>query len=121
MSERLVDLNGYITIKKNPISKVGVFPYLGKNIDASLDPNKIYFVYRPAEELSKPETLESFKNIPIIEDHTMLGTGQTPAERKGIDGSTGGEVILEGDVLYADLHIYSDTLKRKIDADKKDI
>lgn len=122
MTSRTQDINGYITIRKNPISKVGVFPYLGKNIDPALEPNKIYFVYRPAEELCKPETIESFKHIPIIEDHTMLGTGQTPAERKGVDGVTGGDVIQEGDYLYADLHIYSDTLKRKVDsAGKKDI
>lgn len=121
MSNRETDINGYITIRKNPISKVGVFPYLGKNIDAALEPNKVYFVYRPAEELCKPETIESFKNIPIIDDHQMLGTGQTPAERKGVEGATGGDVMLDGDYLYADLHIYSDTLKRKIDNDKKDL
>ena len=52
----------------------------------------------------------------------MLGAGQTPAERKGVDGVTGSNVILDGDFLYADLHIYSDTLKRKIDTNnKKDI
>lgn len=122
MSNRETDINGYITIKKNPISKVGVFPYMGKNIDPALEPNKIYWVYRPAEELCKPETIESFKHIPIIDDHTMLGKGQTPAERKGVDGVTGGNVIQEGEYLYADLHIYSDTLKRKIDqSGKKDL
>jgi len=121
MTNRETDINGYLTIRKNPISKVGVFPYLGKNIDAALEPNKIYFVYRPAEELCKPETIASFRNIPIIDDHTMLGVGATPAERKGIEGTTGAEVIQEGDYLYADLHIYSDTLKRKIDANKKDL
>lgn len=122
MSNRETDINGYVTIKKNPISKVGVFPYMGKNIDAALEPNKIYWVYRPAEELCKPETIESFKHIPIIDDHAMLGKGQTPAERKGVDGVTGGNVIQEGEYLYADLHIYSDTLKRKIDqGGKKDL
>lgn len=122
MTNRETDINGYITIKRNPISKVGVFPYLGKNIDPALEPNQIYFVYRPAEELCKPETINSFKHIPIIEDHTMLGTGQTPAERKGVDGVTGEDVGLEGDILYADLHIYSETLKRRIDGgDKKDL
>ncbi len=120
-SNREIDANGFIHIKKNPISKVGVFPYLGKNIDAACEPNKIYWVYRPAEELCKPETIESFKNIPFIDDHTMIGKGATPAERKGVDGNTGGDVVQEGDFLYADLHIYSDTLKRKMDGGKKEL
>lgn len=119
MSQREVDINGYVTIKKNPISKVGVFPYLGKNISKDCDPDKIYFVYRPAEELSRPETLDSFKNIPLVDDHTMLGAGQTPAEQKGVDGHIGSEVTLEGDTLYGDLHIYSERLKRRIDLDGK--
>lgn len=119
MTKREVDINGYVTIRKNPISKVGVFPYLGKNIDPALEPNKIYFVYRPAEELCKPETIASFRNIPIIDDHTMLGIGATPAERKGVDGVTGDDVGMDGEVLYADLHLYSDTLKRKIDSNEK--
>lgn len=119
MSNREIDVNGFIHIKKNPISKVGVFPYMGKNISKECEPNKIYWVYRPAEELSKPETIESFRNIPIIDDHTMIGKGATPAERKGVDGVTGANVTQEGDFLFADLHIYSDTLKRKIDANGK--
>lgn len=119
MSNREIDVNGFIHIKKNPISKVGVFPYMGKNISAECEPNKVYWVYRPAEELSKPETIESFRNIPIIDDHTMIGKGAMPAERKGVDGVTGANVTQEGDFLFADLHIYSDTLKRKIDTNGK--
>ena len=32
-SKRETDINGYIEIKDNPISKVGIFPYLGSQID----------------------------------------------------------------------------------------
>lgn len=119
MTQRQVDINGYITIPKNPISKVGVFPYLGKTISSQCEPDRIYYVYRPAEELRKPETINSFKHIPIVDDHTMLGTGQTPAERKGVDGVTGADVYLDGDTLFADLHLYSETLLRKIDSGEK--
>ena len=32
MSARQTDLNGFIEVKGNPISKVGVFPYLGAQL-----------------------------------------------------------------------------------------
>lgn len=121
MSARQEDINGFIYIEKNPISKVGVFPYLGKSINRSLDPNKIYWVYRPAEELAKPETIESFKNIPIVNDHTMLGKGATPAEQKGVDGVTGSKVVLEGDTFYSDLKIFSESMKQDLAAGKVEL
>lgn len=121
MSKREIDANGYITVKRNPISKVGVFPYLGKNISSSLEPNKIYWVLRPAEELGHPDTIESFKMVPIIEDHTMLGKGATPAEVKGVEGTTGQQVELDGDILYSDIRIFSDSMKEKLNGGKTEL
>ena len=75
------DENGFVYVEKRPISKVGVFEYLGSSIGAE-DPDRIYKVYRPAEELSSQDTIESFKLVPWIDDHEMLGTDATPAEEK---------------------------------------
>ena len=116
---RKADLNGYTTILKNPISRSGVFQYLGRSIGAP-EPDKIYNVYRPAEEFT-PETLESFRLIPIVNDHTMLGSaeaGLMPAEEKGVHGTTGEEVVFEDNVLYAPLRIFSETLSRMIESGK---
>ncbi len=59
VSARVTDVNGYMTIQGNPISKEGVFDYLGSQLPGAPaeDANKIFKVYRPAEELEKPETL----------------------------------------------------------------
>lgn len=119
-SAKEIDLNGFITIERNPISRSGVFQYLGKSIGAD-EPNKIYNVYRPPEELSDPEAIESFKLIPFVDDHTMLGDGFTPAEYKGVHGSTGEDVEFKDGVLYAKLKIFSDTLSRLIADGKKEI
>ena len=67
-----------------------MFPYNGSSIDPSLDPNKVYMVYRPAEELSNEECINSFKLLPWIDlhPHTLLGpeeTGRMPADQKGIE------------------------------------
>ena len=32
LSKRVVDINGWITIKDNPILKAGIFPYLGSEM-----------------------------------------------------------------------------------------
>ena len=82
-SARLTDINGWIEVKGNPISKAGIFEYPGRMIDRSLDPDKMYRVLRPAEELADPDCIESFKLIPWIDEHVMLGpqeTGLLPPE-----------------------------------------
>lgn len=117
-----VNENGFWRIENNPISQVGVFPYLGKNISDELEPNKIYFVYRPAEELFAPETLESFNStpLPLVDEHEMLGDGATPAENKGIHGVIS-NVRQDGKLLVGDISIYSETMKDEINRGKKDL
>lgn len=118
-----VDHNDFWYIPDNPLSKAGVFPYLGKQISSELEPDKIYQVYRPAEELLSEETINSFKLLPIVDDHTMLGTepGMMPAEEKGVHGTSGSDVYGKDGKLYGDLKIYSETLKDEIEAGKKEL
>ena len=68
-----VDKNDFWFIEKNPITKVGVYPYLGKQISQDCEPDKIYYVLRPKEELFRKETLDSLRLIPLIDGHTMIG------------------------------------------------
>jgi len=123
-SKRKADTNGWYEIKENPLSKTGVFPYLGKTIHESLDPDTIYHVYRPAEELSKEETLESFRLLPWIDDHVMLGAsddGLTPAEKKGIQGVIGEEISFDGEYLRGNLKVFSEKLMSLIQNGKKEL
>lgn len=116
---RITDSNGFQEIKRNPLSKVGVFPYLGKNIPGA-DPSKVFNVYRSAEELSRPETIESFKLTPWINDHSMIGAvpGGIPAEEKGIHGVIGQEVFFEDDTLFGNLKLFSQSQAERIDGGK---
>lgn len=118
-----IDHNDYWYIKDNPLSKVGVFPYLGKTISDELEPDAIYQVLRPEEELSNDETLNSFKLVPIVDDHTMLGTkpGMQPAEEKGVHGVIGDDVYYKDGIIYGDLKIFSETLKEEIENGKKEL
>lgn len=123
-SAREIDPNDYMVVKDNPISRVGVFEYLGRSISKDLDPNKRYKVYRPAEELSDPDAIESFKVLPIIDDHEMLGDsekGLTPAEMKGVHGTTDESVYYKDNILFAGLKIFSQTLKDMVQQGKDNV
>ncbi|EKY3117302.1 DUF2213 domain-containing protein [Cronobacter turicensis] len=115
-SARIIDDNGWINVEGNPISKVGVFDYLGSEIPGAPDPDKIYQVYRPAEELSRPETLESFKLIPFINNHTWLGAeGANPGD-VGVDGIVGEKVYFDYPYLKANLRVFSDEMKQELES-----
>ncbi len=119
-SARVEDINSFITVERNPISRSGIFQYLGKSIGAP-EPDRIYNVYRPDEELSSPEAIESFKLIPLINNHVMLGDpnqGLLAAENKGVEGTTGETVFFENGVLYSTLKIFSHALKGMLESGK---
>lgn len=126
MTERLYDINGWFEVPRNPLSKVGVFPYLGRSIGAP-EPDRIYMVYRPEEELSDPETIASFRLSPFVDDHTMLGDdeadGLTPAEQKGVHGVIGERVAYDPEkrTLYGNLKVFSKALSNRIKNGKREI
>lgn len=123
-SKREEDVNGWIEIRDNPLTKVGVFPYSGAQISSDLIPDKIYMVYRPAEELEDEECIESFKLIPWTDEHAMLGSsenGLLPAEQKGIHGVIGEEVYFDGEYLRGNVKVFSEHLTDKIESGKKEL
>src|SRR5690606_17581183 len=105
MSARQKDKNGFWLIENNPISKEGVYQYLGREFGAP-EPNRIYNVYRPAEELSRQETIDSFKMLPMINDHTLLGEPGVPAEKVGVQGTTGENVYFDAPYLKSSIKIF---------------
>ena len=118
---REYDTNDFYEIKNNPISKSGVFEYLGKNIPDAENPNKMYKVYRPESEVNNSDTINSFKLLPFIDDHEMLGKDATPAEKKGVHGVIGEDIYFKDGILYANLKIFSESLKNLIENGKKEL
>ncbi|WMD23310.1 DUF2213 domain-containing protein [Achromobacter seleniivolatilans] len=120
MSNRQTDVNGYLLVRDNPITKVGVFPYLGSEIGAP-EPDRIYQVYRPQEELEKPETIASANLVPWIDEHEFLGKDGTPAEKKGVQGTTGETARFEYPYLRNSVKVYSEFMKNLIDRGKVEL
>lgn len=133
MTARSSDSNGWWSVKRNPLSKVGVFDYTAASVGAPEgvgpaggDPHRLIRVYRPAEELSDPDCIESFKLTPWVNDHTMLGSeddGLTPAERKGVGGVIGEDVGFDADTgtLYGNLKMFSAAHDRVVKAGKTEL
>ena len=131
-SQRVEDFNGWFEVPRNPISRVGVFPYLGSSLGADLvkelklDPDQIYMVLRSPEALADPEFLESVKLIPWIDEHTMLGpedAGLTPAEQKGVGGTTGEQIEFDAEsgILYSNIKCFSEAHRTQVDSGKREL
>lgn len=122
---KIIDHNNFWYIEKNPISKTGVFPYLGREIGyPGLEPNKIYYVLRSEQELMSPEAIKSFELLPITKGHRMLGPqeqGLTPAEKIPQQGIVGEKVFAEGDTLYANIKVTSEQAKNDINKGLKEL
>lgn len=120
---KIVDHNNFWLMADNPISKVGIYPYLGSQISDKLIPDKLYNVLRPAEEVGSEESLKSLQLLPIVDEHAMLGgeDGMVNPEQKGIHGVIGENVYLKDDTIYADLKIFSEALKEEIENGKKEL
>ncbi|UUM20941.1 DUF2213 domain-containing protein [Mycoavidus sp. SF9855] len=123
MTHRAIDTNGWVEIRDNPLSKVGVFPYLGRSIGAP-EPDRVYMVYRPEEELSHSDCIQSFRLLPWVDEHAMLGneeSGFTAPETKGIHGVIGEDVYYENGVLKGNLKVFSESLAALIQSGKREL
>ena len=114
------DVNGWYEIEGNPLSKAGIFDYLGSTINAP-EPDRIYKVYRPASELADPACIKSFQLLPWIVEHDMLGEGEIPAEKKGIEGIIGQDVYYDDGYLRGNIKVFSDRLSELIETGRKEL
>lgn len=117
---KIVDSNSFWEIKHNPISRVGVFPYMGRSISDECEPDKVYYVYRSADTLSQSVPTWDNPPKPFINDHEMLGEGFSKIDDRPVQGVIHNPVF-ENDTLYADISVYSESLKKKIEDGKKEL
>ena len=119
-----IDTAGMWTIKGNPITRAGVFLYSGKAIDATgsygLDPQKLYPVLRPFDELLK--AVDSFNGKPLINNHEMIGTVEelTRPDEKNIGGTIFNvrpSADQEG-LIIADMTIFSEEIQHLVEEGK---
>ena len=126
LSERHLDDNGYLFVDKSPILKSGILEYYGSELlsdgesevdGVKVDPDKVYKVFIPEEELNK--CASTFKLKPITDDHTWLGDEGEDAKDYQV-GSTGENVFVENGMLYVPLEFTGKDVVEKIMAHEKE-
>ena len=104
-SVRREDGNGFLHVARSPITKEQVADYYGKEIpgyDAlGLDPDKVYGVYRPAEELKK--AVDTFNNLPIYSEHEPITVDNFDENKGLVIGSMGTDAEYDNGYIYNSL------------------
>lgn len=105
-SVRTYDDYGRMNITQCNISKECVSPYRGASLpgwrELGLNPERLYYIYRPAEELIR--AADSFNNVPVTIEHpSQLDTPDTPQERVG---TTGTDTRFEAPYLVASMKLW---------------
>lgn len=90
------------------------------------DPNRIVKVFRPESAVSCPIAIESFRNVPLINDHAMLsgfeGDKENAApEDYGVSGVLTSNVYYEAPWMRGDIKIFSRNMKALLDSGKEDL
>jgi len=108
---RELDHDGRLHVDQAPLTRVGVYPYLGREINGvmkdepgwtMLDPARRYNLLRPAEEIQK--AADTFRGLPILWQHKPASATDHPADIT--IGATGNDVVFEYPFLKSSLVIW---------------
>lgn len=125
-SHRHRDDNGYLFVDESPVLKAGVLEYYGSELidggspeidGVKVQPDKVYKVFVPAEELEKGA--HTFSLLPITNDHQWLGADGADA-RDFQEGTTGETAVFKEDSIYVPLKFTGDKIIADIDDGEKE-
>jgi len=123
---REIDDNGFLLIKACPITSFGIFDYSAGQLGLPGDPNRIVKVFRPESAVNDPAAIESFKNVPLINDHEMLSGFQgdkdsAAPEDYGVSGILTSNVYYAKPWMLGDLKVFSREMQALLSKGKKDL
>ena len=116
---RSFDKDGRMRVSISRISKADVNPYWGREIvggdELGLDPDRVYNVFRPPEELEKAAA--TFNTLPILLVHKHVSADDPKNEL--IIGTTGSNAAFDGQYLTNDLAIWDGEYIEKIKSEEQ--
>lgn len=108
-SVREKDVDGRLRVAVSHITREQVADYYGREIPGwqglNLDPDRVYGVYRPASELSKPETVASLNSIPLLSEHQPVDVNDHKPEL--IVGALGTDAVYSHPYLDNSLIVWT--------------
>jgi 8-oxo-dGTP pyrophosphatase MutT (NUDIX family) len=118
-SVRTFDQDGHLRVEMTPISKANVCPYYGREIPdfeaLGLDPQRLYNLYRDADELAKAAS--TFIGKPLLLKHVPVSAKDHP--REITVGSIGDAVEFHAPYLMAPLNIWDGAAIALIESDRQ--
>ncbi|MDG4874183.1 DUF2213 domain-containing protein [Mesorhizobium sp. WSM4935] len=118
-SVRSFDQDGHLRVEMTPISKANVCPYYGREIPdfeaLGLDPDRIYRLYRDADELAK--AAPTFVGKPLLLKHIPVSAKEHP--REAVVGALGDAVEFHAPYLMAPLSIWDGAAIALIESDRQ--
>lgn len=120
MTQRRIDENGYMHVPSCPVSSYGIFVYGAGQLGLSGDPMRAVNVFRPESTVSDPAVLASFENMPLVNDHELLGKNGTAPEKYGVAGVMT-SVRYAAPWMLADITVYSQTMQELIKGGKTEL
>jgi 8-oxo-dGTP pyrophosphatase MutT (NUDIX family) len=119
--DRTLDDDGRLHVQSSHITRACVSEYWGREIpaykDNGLQPDVKYKLLRPAEELSKPETIASLNNIPLLDKHVPVSADDHQPDR--VIGSTGTDAKWNDPFLDNSLVIWAKAAIEQVDRGEK--
>ena len=122
--DRTLDDDGRLHVQSSHITRACVSEYWGREIPNfkgfGLQPDVKYRLLRPAEELSKPETVASLNNIPLLDKHVPVSADDHQPDR--VIGSTGTDATWNAPFLDNSLVIWAKSAIEQVErGDKSDL
>lgn len=118
-SVRHYDENGFLHVDLCNITKEQVAPYYGREIpgwqELGLIPDKIYYGYRPFEEIEK--AAETFNNLPLLSEHVEDGADKKNQHLRV--GSLGTNAEAKSPYLTNSLAVYDEKAIKAIESGEK--
>lgn len=116
---------GFLICHNVPISRIGWYEYLGKEIGANDRADEIVKVFRDPDEVFNPGAMASFEGKPVTDGHPPGGVAVVPDNAQQYAKGTvqnvrrgSGDDI---DLLLADLFIYDNQLIKDIQSGKREV
>lgn len=111
-SARHIDENGYLHVSGNALTRDQVAPYYGAELPPheGIEPDRIYYAYRPGEELRK--SLDTYNGVPLLIQHEFDSADEPLKELRV--GSIGTNAAWDEPFLRNDLTVWDKGAIEKI-------